>query len=43
MAKSIKLLVYPVKDIGKAKTFYSKFLGVGKFSPETSMDGRYCQ
>ena len=28
MAKSIKLLVYPVKDIGKAKTFYSKFLGV---------------
>ena len=28
MAKSIKLLVYPVKDIGKAKIFYSKFLGV---------------
>jgi predicted enzyme related to lactoylglutathione lyase len=28
MAKSIKLLVYPVKDLGKAKTFYSKFLGV---------------
>ena len=28
MAKSIKLLVYPVKDIGKAKTFNSKFLGV---------------
>ena len=28
MAKSIKLFVYPVKDIGKAKTFYSKFLGV---------------
>jgi predicted enzyme related to lactoylglutathione lyase len=28
MAKSIKILVYPVKDIGKAKTFYSKFLGV---------------
>ena len=28
MAKSIKLLVYPVKDIGKAKTFYSEFLGV---------------
>jgi len=28
MAKGIKLLVYPVKDIGKAKTFYSKFLGV---------------
>jgi predicted enzyme related to lactoylglutathione lyase len=28
MAKSIKLLVYPVKDIGKAKTFYSRFLGV---------------
>lgn len=28
MAKSIKLLVYPVKDMGKAKTFYSKFLGV---------------
>ena len=28
MAKSIKLLVYPAKDIRKAKTFYSKFLGV---------------
>ena len=28
MTKSIKLLVYPVKDIGEAKTFYSKFLGV---------------
>ncbi len=27
MAKNIKLLVYPVKDIGKAKTFYSKFFG----------------
>ncbi len=28
MAKSIKLIVYPIKDIGKAKTFYGKFLGV---------------
>ncbi len=28
MAKSIKLLVYPVKDLGKAKIFYSKFLEV---------------
>ncbi len=28
MARSIKLLVYPVKDIGKAKIFFSKFLGV---------------
>ncbi len=28
MAKSIKLLVYPAKDIEKAKMFYSKFLGV---------------
>ncbi len=27
MAKNIKLLVYPVKDIGKATTFYSKFFG----------------
>ncbi len=27
MARSIKLLVYPVKDIGKAKIFFSKFLG----------------
>lgn len=28
MVKSIKLLVYPVKEIEKATTFYSKFLGV---------------
>lgn len=28
MARSIKLLVYPVKDIEKAKVFYGKFLGV---------------
>ncbi|MGW8227032.1 MAG: VOC family protein [Anaerolineales bacterium] len=28
MEKSIKLLVYPVTDIGKAKAFYSKLLGV---------------
>jgi predicted enzyme related to lactoylglutathione lyase len=28
MAPSIKLLVYPVKDTGKAISFYSKFLGV---------------
>ncbi len=28
MARSIKLLVYPVKDIEKAKIFFSKFLGV---------------
>ena len=28
MAPSIKLIVYPVKDIEKAKSFYGKFLGV---------------
>jgi len=28
MGKSINLLVYPVNDIEKAKTFYSTFLGV---------------
>ncbi len=28
MEISIKLLVYPVTDIGKAKAFYSKLLGV---------------
>jgi predicted enzyme related to lactoylglutathione lyase len=28
MARNIKLLVYPVKDIQKAKAFYRKFLGV---------------
>jgi len=28
MAHNIKLLVYPAKDIEKAKAFYSKFLGV---------------
>lgn len=27
MARNIKLLVYPVKDIEKAKTFYGAFLG----------------
>ena len=26
MAQKIKLIVYPVKDIGKAKAFYGKFL-----------------
>ncbi|HEX7482319.1 MAG TPA: glyoxalase [Candidatus Bathyarchaeia archaeon] len=26
MAQNIKLIIYPVKDIEKAKTFYSKFL-----------------
>ena len=26
MAKNIKLIVYPVKDVEKAKAFYSKFL-----------------
>jgi predicted enzyme related to lactoylglutathione lyase len=28
MAQNVKLLVFPVKDIEKAKTFYGKFLGV---------------
>ncbi len=28
MTPSIKLIVYPVKDIEKAKSFYGKFLGV---------------
>lgn len=28
MAQNIKLIVYPVKDIDKAKTFYGKFLDV---------------
>lgn len=28
MSQNIKLIVYPVKDIAKAKTFYTKFLGV---------------
>ena len=27
MAQNIKIIVYPVKDIEKAKAFYSKFLG----------------
>ncbi len=31
MAQAIKLLVYPVKDIEQAKTFYSKFLGVDPY------------
>ncbi len=28
MARNIKAIVYPAKDIAKAKAFYSKFLGV---------------
>jgi predicted enzyme related to lactoylglutathione lyase len=28
MARSTKLLVYPVKDVEKAKAFYGKFLDV---------------
>ena len=28
MTPSIKLIVYPVKDLEKAKSFYGKFLGV---------------
>jgi predicted enzyme related to lactoylglutathione lyase len=32
MVKSIKLLVYPVTDIGKAKAFYSKFFGVEPYA-----------
>lgn len=32
MKKSIKLLVYPVTDIGKSKTFYSKLLGVEPYA-----------
>jgi len=32
MGNSIKLLVYPVNDIGKAKTFYSQFLGVEPYA-----------
>ncbi|NOK57621.1 MAG: glyoxalase [Chloroflexi bacterium AL-W] len=32
MAKSINLLVYPAKDIEKAKAFYSTFLGVNPYT-----------
>ncbi len=28
MARNIKLLVYPVKDVEKARAFFGKFLGV---------------
>jgi catechol 2,3-dioxygenase-like lactoylglutathione lyase family enzyme len=28
MAQNIKLIVYPVKDVEKAKAFYGKFLDV---------------
>jgi extradiol dioxygenase family protein len=27
MARNIKLLVYPVKDVEKAKAFYGEFFG----------------
>ncbi len=36
MANPIKLIVFPVKDLDKAKTFYSTFLGV-----EPYVDGAY--
>jgi predicted enzyme related to lactoylglutathione lyase len=32
MAKSIKLLVYPVSDVEKAKTFYNAFLGADPYA-----------
>ena len=32
MAQSIKVVVYPVNDIGKAKTFFGKFLGVEPYA-----------
>jgi predicted enzyme related to lactoylglutathione lyase len=31
MARDIRLLVYPVKDVEKAKAFYGKFLDVGPY------------
>jgi len=36
MANPIKLIVFPVKDLDKAKTFYKTFLGV-----EPYVDGAY--
>jgi predicted enzyme related to lactoylglutathione lyase len=32
MAQNIKLIVYPVKDLEAAKTFYGKFLGVEPYA-----------
>ena len=32
MARTIKLLVYPVRDIGKATAFYSEFLGAQPYA-----------
>lgn len=32
MANNIKLILYPVKDIEKAKTFYGKLLGVEPYA-----------
>jgi predicted enzyme related to lactoylglutathione lyase len=32
MAENIKLIVYPVKDIEKAKAFYGKFLGAKPYA-----------
>ncbi len=31
MARSIKLIVYPVKDVEKAKAFYAKFLDIDPY------------
>ncbi len=35
MARNIKLLVYPVKDVGKAKAFYRKFLDTEPYVAST--------
>jgi len=32
MARNIKLIVYPVKDLDKAKAFYGKFLGAEPYA-----------
>jgi predicted enzyme related to lactoylglutathione lyase len=34
MNEGIKLFLYPVKDVGRAKTLYSKLLGTGPYVDE---------
>jgi extradiol dioxygenase family protein len=34
MAEGVKTIIYPVKDLAKAKTLYSKLLGVEAYMDE---------
>ena len=39
MTKGIRTFIYPVKDIARAKTLYSKLLGVEPYLDEALLRG----